>query len=87
MDIFSIRARYPDAVLIGNLDSKSTLVEGDMDIIRADAEECIQRLGTRGRYIIASDHSINDSIRPETILGLIDIVRAAGRYPEGAAAS
>ena len=85
MDIFAVRARYPDAVLIGNLDSKSTLVEGDMARIRADAEECIQRLGTRGRYIIASDHSINDSIRPETILGLIDIVRAAGRYPRGTA--
>jgi uroporphyrinogen decarboxylase len=87
MDIFSVRARYPDAVLIGNLDSKSTLVEGDMERIRADAEECIRKLGRRGRYILASDHSINDSIRPETILGLIDIVKSSGNYPTGAAAS
>jgi uroporphyrinogen decarboxylase len=83
MDIFSVRARYPDAVLIGNLDSKSTLAEGDMATIRADAEECIRRLGTRGRYVIASDHSINDAISPETILGLIEIVKTAGRYPLG----
>jgi uroporphyrinogen decarboxylase len=85
MNIFSVRARYPDAVLIGNLDSKSTLAEGDMATIRADAEECIRRLGTRGRYVIASDHSINDSINPETILGLIEIVKTAGRYPLGTA--
>jgi hypothetical protein len=87
MDIFAIRARYPDAVLIGNLDSKSTLVEGEMRKIRAEAEECIRRLGKRGRYILASDHSINDSIDPRTIPGLIGIVEAAGRYPPGGAAS
>jgi len=81
MDIFAARERYPEAVLIGNLDSKSILVEGDAERIRREAVECIQRLGARGRYILASDHSINDSIRPETILGLIEIVKAEGKYP------
>lgn len=80
MDIFSVRARYPDAVLIGNLDAKGTLAEGDLRRIRAEAEECIRRLGARGRYILASDHSIHDGIRPETILGLVDIVRTIGAY-------
>jgi len=80
MDIFSIRSRYPDAVLIGNIDSKSTLAQGDRGKIRADAVECIQKLGKKGRCIIASDYSINDSIRPVTILGLIDFAREIGRY-------
>jgi uroporphyrinogen-III decarboxylase len=69
-------------VLIGNLDSKSTLADGDMDRIRREAVECIRRLGARGRYILASDHSINDGIRPETILELIDIVGTEGSYPQ-----
>jgi uroporphyrinogen decarboxylase len=81
MDIFAARERYPDAVLIGNLDSKSTLVEGDPQRIRRDAVDCIRRLGARGRYILASDHSINDGIRPETILELRGIVEAEGAYP------
>lgn len=86
MDIFATRARYPDAVLIGNLDSKRVLVEGDAKRIRREAIECIRRLGARGRYLLASDHSINDSIRPETILELVEIVKAEGTYPPRAAA-
>jgi uroporphyrinogen decarboxylase len=75
MDIFAIRGKYPDTVLFGNIDSKSTLVEGDMDVIRRDAMECMSKLGQKGRYILSSDHSINDSIDPKTILALVEIVK------------
>ncbi len=82
MDIFAVREKYPDTVLFGNIDSKVTLAEGDMDVIRRDVVECISKLGTRGRYILSSDHSINDGIDPDTIIKLVEIVKKEGRFPD-----
>lgn len=81
MNIFAIRSRYPETVLFGNIDSKTTLAEGDREVILRDVTECMQKLGQNGRYILSSDHSINDGIDPKTILYVISLVRAMGGYP------
>ncbi len=86
MDIFSVRERYPDAVLFGNIDSKSVLAEGDMEAICRDAKECIEKLGRNGRYVLCSDHSIHDGIDPATIQKLISFVKSEGRYEDREAA-
>ena len=47
---------------VGNVNNKSTMVNGSPQEVREEALECLRIAAPGGGYIIATDHSLHDDI-------------------------
>lgn len=81
MDIGRLRKAYPKLCLIGNVNNKTTLVLGSPDDVMAEAAECALAAGLKGRYVLASDHSIHHDVPTENVLAMVAFAERYGRYP------
>ena len=82
MDIAKIKKQYGKRIaLIGNINNKTTLVNGTVADVTAEVKECIQSAASGGGYILASDHSLHDDIPNENVFALYEAGRKYGKYP------
>jgi len=74
-DIYRIKEEYGDQLcLIGNIDVSGPLSRGTPRQVREEVKEHIARLGGDGGYIVASSHSIVDSIKPENYRAMLETI-------------
>lgn len=75
------RAHGAKITLIGNVNNKTTLVEGSPADVDAEVKECISQAAPGGGYILASDHSLHDDIPNRNVFALYEAGRRYGTYP------
>ncbi len=81
MDIHEVKRRFGDTLtLVGNLDVGGVLSRGTPEEVRQEAGELIANIGKRGRYILASCHSITANVPPENYLAMVKTAQEQGRY-------
>lgn len=82
MDLAEGRRRFgQDLCLVGNVNNKTTLVDGTPADVEREVIECLRVAGRQGAYVLASDHSLHDSMPVDNILALFEAGRRYGRYP------
>lgn len=82
MDIAEVKRSFGKRIcLIGNVNNKSTLLNGSVEDVRNEVIECIKTAAPGGGYILASDHSLHDEIPIENIFALYEAGREFGKYP------
>jgi uroporphyrinogen decarboxylase len=80
-DIFAVKEKYGDRLtLVGNMDIAGVLAFGTPDEVIVDTREHIERLGTDGRYVCGSSHSIIDAVPPENFLAMVDACHTYGVF-------
>ncbi len=70
-DIYKIREDFPSLALVGNVDVNDILTFGTPETASASARELISRLAPAGGYVMASSHSILDSVKLENYCAMI----------------
>jgi len=81
MDMKELRERYRSNILLwGNIDNKTTLVNGTVEDVKIEVKECI-RSAIGGGHILSSDHSIHDDSKNENVLALYESGRNFGKFP------
>jgi uroporphyrinogen decarboxylase len=74
-DIYAVRHQYGQKIaLMGNIDITFPLSMGTPDDVRQDVREHLERLAPGGGYIVASGHSIINSIPPENYVAMLETV-------------
>lgn len=77
-DIYAVHAEYGDRLtLVGNIDVATVLTFGTPEQVAESTREHIAKLSGDAGYVVASSHSIIDSVPPENYLAM---VRAAHEY-------
>jgi uroporphyrinogen decarboxylase len=72
-DIFALHEEYHDRLAFrGNVCIEGALSFGTPDEVRAEARELLERLGSKGSYILASSHSIIGSVPLENYMAMIE---------------
>ena len=66
---------------VGNIDNKTTMVNGSVEDVEREAADCIRTAGPLGSYILATDHSLHDGIPVDNIKAYIACAEKYGRYP------
>ena len=80
-DIYALKEQYGGRISFrGNMNIEGALAFGTPEEVRAETRECIERLSHDGGYIVASSHSIIESIPPENYFAMIETAREFGRY-------
>ncbi len=80
-DIYAVKRAVGDRIcLVGNMNIEGVLAYGSADEVIADTREHIERLSSNGGYVVASSHSIIDSIPPENYLAMIGAVLRHGVF-------
>jgi uroporphyrinogen decarboxylase len=80
-DIYQIKRRYGDRIcLVGNIDLAGPLSFGTPEQVVEETKEHLERLAPGGGYVVASSHSITDSVPPENFLAMVEAVHEHGRY-------
>jgi len=82
MDLKTIKEKYAGRICpIGNVNNKTTLVEGTPADVEREVIECLKAAAPGGGYILASDHSFHDDIPVENVYAMIEAVKKFGGYP------
>jgi uroporphyrinogen decarboxylase len=71
-DIYAVREQYPRLALVGNIGVQEPLSFGTPEDVVADTLDHLERLGPLGGYVMASSHSIIDSIPPENYHAMVE---------------
>jgi len=80
-DIYQVHAEYGDRLtLVGNIDVAGALSFGTAEEVRQETRQHIERLASRGGYVVCSSHSIIDSVIPENYLAMVEATREFGVY-------
>jgi uroporphyrinogen decarboxylase len=80
-DIYAIKREWGEHLcLIGNMNIEGVLAFGSPTEVIADTKEHIDRLSYNGGYVVASSHSIVDSIPPENYFAMIHAAQEYGRF-------
>lgn len=80
-DIYAIKERWGKQITLwGNIDQAHMLSYATPDEVRADVLEHLRRLMPGGRYVLATGHSVVDSIPPENYLAMLNTWEEFGRY-------
>ena len=80
-DIYALKQRYGDRLSFrGNMNIEGALAFGTPDEVRAETREHIDRLSYDGGYIVASSHSIVETIPVENYFAMIETARDYGQY-------
>ncbi|MEK6795630.1 MAG: uroporphyrinogen decarboxylase family protein [Spirochaetota bacterium] len=78
-DVYAIHEKYPDFTIVGNICVQELLSFGTPEAVAADTKEHIRRLSDRRGYVVASSHSIIDTVKPENYRALVEAAHA-GTY-------
>ena len=82
MDLGTIKQQFLGRLCpIGNINNKTIMVEGTPADIKAEVIDCLRTAGEKGGYILATDHSINDSIPTINVQTYINTCQEYGQYP------
>jgi len=82
MDLGIVKQKYGHQICpIGNVNNKEILREGTIDDVERQVIECLRQAAPGGGYILASDHSLNNSQKVENILAMIEAAKEYGCYP------
>ena len=82
MDLGIVKQKYGHQICpIGNVNNKEVLREGTPAEVEQQVLECLRAAAVGGGYILASDHSLNNSQKVENILAMIEATKKYGRYP------
>ena len=82
MDLAAVKERYRGRICpIGNVNNKTTLVNGTAGDVERETAECLRLAAPGGGYILASDHSFHDDIPSANIFALIETAKRFGKYP------
>ncbi|MBT4511567.1 MAG: hypothetical protein HOC20_05080 [Chloroflexi bacterium] len=80
-DIFEIRKRYPDTMLMGNVCCAVTLPTGTPADVEDETLEIIERLGPEGNIVIGSSSEVHGLVPPENACTMYRTVYEYGTYP------
>jgi hypothetical protein len=72
MDIFALRRRYPELILVGGVDVTHLLPFGTPDEVRRETRRIIQEVGADGRLLIGSSTELGDDVPLANYLALHD---------------
>lgn len=82
MDIEEVKAKYGDQLcLVGNIDCRELLVNGNPEEVRRTVKETILKAGAGGGYMISSSNSIHPGVKPENYLAMVEATKEHGEYP------
>jgi len=82
MDLKKVKNTYKGRLCpVGNINNKTTMVNGTPEDVEREAIECIKIAGPGGGYILATDHSIHDDVPNENVYAYIEAARKYGNYP------
>jgi len=76
MDVYEIRRRHPDLILVGGVDVTGLLRTGAPAEIRAETGRMIAEVGAGGRLLIGSSTEVGNDIPLENYLAFHDVVVA-----------
>lgn len=80
MDLKKVKDTYAGKLCpVGNVDNKSTMVNGSPQEVRNETLECLRIGAPGGGYIIATDHSLHDDIPLDNVFALIETVKEHGK--------
>ena len=74
MDIYEIRRRWPDLILVGGVDVTHLLPNATPDEVRRETRRIIDYCGTDGRLLIGSSTELEDNVPLENYLAFHDEV-------------
>jgi hypothetical protein len=81
-DLFSLRARFPEFVLMGWLE-KESLNEGNEALIEAEIRTKVPRLLKSGRYLPNGDHGIQPLVTFPSLCRFMTLLHEVTGNPEG----
>ena len=82
MDLRIVKQKYGQKICpIGNVNNKEILREGTVQQVEQQVIECLRTAAPGGGYILASDHSLNNSQKIENILAMFESAKKYGTYP------
>jgi hypothetical protein len=62
MDIYEIRRRYPQLILVGGMDVTNLLRTGSCQEIRGETRNMIEKVGAEGRFLIGSSTEVGNDV-------------------------
>ena len=68
MDMKTLRERYPDKTMIGNIDIRHTLTSGTKEQVRAHTLQCLKDGWGDGGHILMSGNCIHENVKVELFL-------------------
>lgn len=81
MDLEKVKQKYSGRLCpIGNVNNKSTMVNGSPDDVKNETLECLKIGAPGGGYIISTDHSLHDDIPLENVYAMINTAKKYGSY-------
>jgi len=79
-DIYAFKKKNGDRIVpVGNI-SIDLLSFGTTDQVCEDTRRHIEELSKDGGYVVCSDHSIIDSVKPENFMAMIEAAHEFGKY-------
>ncbi len=81
MDIAEVKKSFPNTVLLGNINNKTTLVTGTPQEVEEEVKETIRIAAPGGGFILTSDHSIHEDTPLPNVFAMYDAGRKYGAYP------
>jgi uroporphyrinogen decarboxylase len=72
MDVYALRKRYPELILVGGVDVTHLLREGTPDQVRKETRRMIDELGSEGRLLIGSSTEVSEHVPLENYLAFHD---------------
>jgi uroporphyrinogen decarboxylase len=81
MRLDRIKKQYGGRVCIkGNVDCTGTLVNGSAREVENEVQDCIEKAGGGGGYILSSSNSIHSGVNPENFRVMVESAHRIGRY-------
>ena len=74
MDIYELRRRYPELILVGGVDVTHLLVSGSPGDVRQETRNIIDRVGAEGRLLIGSSTELGNDVPLPNYLAFHDEV-------------
>jgi hypothetical protein len=74
IDVYTLRRRYPNLILVGGVDVTHLLRSGTPTEIRAETRRMIDELGSEGRLLIGSSTEVSEHVPLENYLAFHDEV-------------
>ena len=82
MDLGIVKQKYGHKICpIGNVNNKQVLREGTVEEVEKQVIQCLRDAAPGGGYILASDHSLNNSQKIENIIAMFEAAKKYGHYP------
>ena len=81
VNLGEFKARYADKVVImGNVKSVATLLQGTEEAVREEASACIAAAASGGRYIFSNDCAVPRDTPPANVRAMANVLKKYGTY-------